>query len=417
MYEQSYWTTEAGLRLKDIYRSVSTLRLSLDRNPITKAAKGKARKRELQELMLRDAATWHRMDGQFGGRWPRPRADLVLDIAMRTTLRDPARIDKYCKWLLDDLGGTQGNPIVYADDRQVKMLFARLTRGTDNEEPSIWVTAQTVAQVRAGLRRVEDLDTRWTVGDANWELDSHSHRDEEYHQGVSPEFLRAAGADAATINEFALRDHVRRRLRDQLDSLAITDQLSAAVVFAYADKRFCDSVGLPLTAEALHRLLDYGLAVDLGPLPTQSGESAAFKQQTAKALIELLARRPWMTPLLPSIGVTVFYLETGSGKDLDNIFGDLEVLPIVLDIVRPPGSPLADYSPIEDLQRWFEHDRIGSPATVGDIAFIEAVALKGTADERLSSGTVIVALSHGERLESWWDNALGFLDDHNAQSD
>ncbi|MEV6259121.1 hypothetical protein ACIHAX_36595 [Nocardia sp. NPDC051929] len=91
---------------------------------------------------------------------------------------------------------------------------------------------------------------------------------------------------------------------------------------------------------------------------------------------------------------------------------------IVLDIVRPAGSLLADdYSPIEDLQRWFEHDRTGSPAAVGDIAFIEAIALKGTADERLSSGTVIVALSHGERLESWWDNALGFLDDHNAHSD
>ncbi|GAB2661844.1 hypothetical protein [Nocardia goodfellowii] len=83
--------------------------------------------------------------------------------------------------------------------------------------------------------------------------------------------------------------------------------------------------------------------------------------------------------------VTVFYLETRARKDLDNIFGDLEVLPILLDTVRPPVRPLADYSPIDDLRRWQAHDRNKSPAAVGDIAFIEAVALKDAADERLST--------------------------------
>ncbi len=67
MYEGPYWTTEAGLRLKDEYRSVSTLRLSLEQNPMTKATKGKARKRELRDLMLRDAALWHGLDGKYGG--------------------------------------------------------------------------------------------------------------------------------------------------------------------------------------------------------------------------------------------------------------------------------------------------------------------------------------------------------------
>ncbi|MGY1901169.1 hypothetical protein [Nocardia gipuzkoensis] len=411
MYEGSYWSTEAGLRLKDMYRSVSTLRLSLDQNPITKETKGKARKRELRDLMLQDAATWHRMDGKYGGRWPRSRAHLALDIWLRTTKRDPARIDKYCKWLLDELGGRHGDPIVYTDDRQVKMLFARLRR--DADEPSIYVTAQTVAQVREGLRRVDNLDARWTVGHANWQLDMHSDRDDGYYDGVPVGFWQAVGADADTIDEFALRDHVRRRLRDQLDSLAITDQLSSSTVFAYADERFRKRARLPATNEALHRLLDYGLAVNLGPLPTRPGESSAFKTRTAVELAKLLTRRPWMTPLLPSVGVTVFYLETGAGKDLDNIFGELEILPIFLDTVRPPVSPLADYSPIDDLRTWREHDRDRSPTATGDIAFIEAVALKDITDERLLPGAVVVALSHGERLESWWDSALGFLDDDN----
>ncbi|MBU3063201.1 hypothetical protein KO481_16905 [Nocardia sp. NEAU-G5] len=415
MYEGSYWTTEAGLRLKDVYRSVSTLRLSLEQNPMTKGTKGKARKQELRDLMFRDAALWHRFDKRYGGRWPRPRADLALGIAMRTTLRDPARIDKYCKWLLDELGGHQGDPIVYTDDRQVKMLFARLDRNAD--EPSIWVTAQTVAQVQEGLRRVGCLDRRWTIGEANWELERHSDLDEDYDEGVSPDFLRAAGVDADAISEYALRDHVRRRLGYQLTFLALTDQLSSAVVFTHADKRFRARVGLPTTNETLHRLLDYGLAVDLGPIPARSGESSAFKHRTAIALTQLLTRRPGMIPLLASIGVTVFYLETRAGKDLDNIFGDLEVLPILLDTVRPPVRPLADYSPIEDLRAWQGHDRDKSPAAVGDIAFIEAVALKGAADERLSPGTVIVALSHGQRLEGWWENALQFLDEHNREAE
>ncbi|WP_280317591.1 hypothetical protein [Nocardia wallacei] len=339
----------------------------------------------------------------------------MLDIALRTTSRDPARIDKYCKWLLDELGGQRGDPIVYTDDRQVKMLFARLDRNA--AEPSIWVTAQTVAQVQEGLRRVGSLDRRWTVGEANWELERHSDLDEDDDGGVSPDFLRAGGVDADTISECALRDHVRRRLGYQRTFLALTDQLSSAVVFTHADKRFRDRMGLPTTNEVLHRVLDYGLAVDLGPIPTRSGESSAFKQRTATALTQLLTSRPGLTPLLPSIGVTVFSLETRAGKDLDNIFGDFEVLPILLDTERPPVRPLADYSPIEDLREWQEHDRDKSPTAVGDIAFIEAVALKGATDERLPPGTVIVALSHGQRLESWWDNALQFLDERNRETE
>ncbi|WP_225731102.1 MULTISPECIES: hypothetical protein [unclassified Nocardia] len=413
MYEGSYWTTEAGLRLKDTHRLVSTLLLRLEQNPMTKGAKGKARKRELRDLLLRDAATWHRLDGKYGGRWPRSRADLAVDITMRTTLRDPARIDKYCKWLLDELGGQHGDPIVYTDDRQVKMLFARLAH--DADEPSIWVTAQTVARINEGLRRVDSLDCRWNVGEANWQLALHSDLDEDsyYYEGVSADFLQAAGLDENTIREYTLRDYVRQRLGYQLTFLGLTDQLSSAVVFTHADKRFRDRFGLPTTNVALHRLLEYGLAVNLGPLPTRPGESSAFKQRTTFELTQLLTRHTRMAPLLPSIGVTVFYLETHTGKDLDNIFGDLEVLPTLLDTVRPPVHPLADYSPIEDLRRWHEHDR----AAVGDIAFIEAVALKGAADEQLSPGTVIVALSHGERLESWWASALQFLQKHNHEAE
>jgi hypothetical protein len=102
-----------------------------------------------------------------------------------------------------------------------------------------------------------------------------------------------------------------------------------------------------------------------------------------------------MTPLMPSLGITVFYLETGAGKDLDNIFGDLEVLPTVLDIARPPAVPVFEHSAIEDLEQWREHDRSTTQSAVGDVGFIEAVALKGIEDDRLSPGSVIVALSQG----------------------
>jgi hypothetical protein len=131
---------------------------------------------------------------------------------------------------------------VYHDDRQVKMLFARLDRSAD--EPSVWVSAQTVAEVHAGLRRVAGLDESWTIAEANPEYRWHGLDDDYldldgYFDDVPADYLRAVGVDEAAIGERVLRDLARRRHRPQLRTLAATDKLASDVVFAYADKRAC----------------------------------------------------------------------------------------------------------------------------------------------------------------------------------
>ncbi|MFE9328151.1 hypothetical protein ACIHDR_43105 [Nocardia sp. NPDC052278] len=388
----------------DLNRSVSTLRLRLSREPRSKRVKGKAGAQELRDLMFQGAASWHRMDGALG-RWPQSRAHLALDIEFNTTRRNSPRIDKLCKWLLDELGGAHGAPIVYNDDRQVKMLFARHLRDADT--PMISVTAQTVAQVGAGLRRAASFDTQWTIEHANWEMSLHLGLDED----LNPDFLREFGIDPPADGELTLREQVRFRLRRQATNLAVTDELSSSAMFTYAAERHRKEAGLPATSDALHRLLDYGLAVDLGPLPSRSGESADFCARTTTKLSDLVADKRWITPLLPSVGVTLFYLETGAGKDLDNIF--LTILPVILETFRPPVASLADYSPIDDLQTWHVDAERGARTTIGDTAFIEAVSLQGISSERLSPGTIVLALSHGGRMESWWDSALRFVEEHN----
>ncbi|MFX0573091.1 hypothetical protein [Nocardia nepalensis] len=407
MDDGSYWKSEAGLRQKDLRRFVSALRLGIIKEPRSKSAKGKAASRELRELLLEGAATWHRLDGDYGARWPRPRADLALDIAFRTTNPNSPRIDKLCKYLLDELGGMKGPPIVYNDDRQVKMLFAH--RHTADDQPLISVTAQTVAQVRAGICRMHDFGTRWGVEYANWELDRHG--DLDIDDDYEPGWWSAITTDPDTIAEFTLRDEVRQRMRYQMTNLAATDQFSSQVVLAYAVEQRRDRWAWQTTGDALHTLLDYGLAVGLGPLPQAAGQSANFVESTTSALADLVARRRWMTPLLPSVGLTLFYLETDTGKDLDNLF--LDVLPIVLNVLRPPAVALAEFSPIDALRAWRDADQQGVLTAATEIAFIEAVALKGVTSDRLRPGSVILALSHGSRWESWWDSTLRFVEEHN----
>ncbi|MGY1959614.1 hypothetical protein [Nocardia gipuzkoensis] len=405
MYDGSYWTTEAGLRHKDFSRSISTLRLWLAQEPKSKQAKGKAAARESRDLMLQDATTWHRMNGKYGGRWPRPRAHIALDIYFWTTNPNSPRIDKLCKRLLDELGGATGAPIVYHDDRQVKMLFARCDRST--REPRIAVDAQTATQVRAGLRRAYDLDARWTIEYANdrmsLSVDPNEDIDEDLWWSYAP--------DVETTRDNALRNRVRRLLSYQAAKLEVTDQYSSSVVLHYADERYRKSVGFRATADDLHDLLRYGLAINLGPLPTRSGQSAEFLARATGMLTALVEREQWMFPLLTPVGVTLYYLETVGGKDLDNIF--LTLLPVVLQTVQPPVDALADYSAIADLKAWEEGQ---AASTEREVAFIEAVALSGITDEQLLPGSVVLALSHGDRRESWWGSVLRFVEEHNSRT-
>ena len=175
----NWWVTDEGQRYRDLVRSVSTIRLHAQVEPKRKRAQ---QNDELRELMLSDAHIWHEMDGRCGPNWPRPKASVALDIWCRTSNRNPPRIDKICKWLLDELGSAKGRPIIFNDDRQVKMLFARIDASGSRTAvdstaplevttaPSIHVTGQTISRMREGIRRAVEMKEPWSARTASPEI-------------------------------------------------------------------------------------------------------------------------------------------------------------------------------------------------------------------------------------------------------
>jgi hypothetical protein len=95
------------------------------------------------------------------------------------------------------------------------------------------------------------------------------------------------------------------------------------------------------------------------------------------------------------VGVTAFFVPGAAGKDLDNIFRQL-VVPVLLEHCHLPRVLRHPYATPEDATG----DAAVPPA---HIAFIEGVALRGVP---LPPGTVVIALSDGQRHQSWWQMAL-----------
>lgn len=113
--------------------------------------------------------------------------------------------------------------------------------------------------------------------------------------------------------------------------------------------------------------------------------------------------------LLSAAGVTLFYVESKVGKDLDNIF--LDVLPIVFEHLQPPEPLLSQWAPIAQIKGWEAALKEGRRLAAPGVGFIEAVALQNVPNMPHQAGTVIMALSHGGRYESWWGSANSYIRD------
>lgn len=415
----SWWVTDEGRRYKDVVRSVSAIRLNARVEPKGKRAQ---QNDELRELMLSAARTWHGMDGRYGANWPRPKAAVALDIWCLTRSRNPPRIDKICKWLLDELGAAKGRPIVFNDDRQVKMLFARIdvlaTGGVMDSDallgptstPSIHVIGQTVAKVREGVRRAVEMEEPWPVRAVSSEID---HILDE--GSILWSSLQGA-IDRAELYQDETSEWERRQLRRELfncafvtqkQMLARTDEMAALVVSQYAYEGRTGTLAHPATAKALEWLLSSPYAVELGVLPERPGDGNTFLEQARSALRRLGTCDQRWFPLLSAVGLSLFYVESSTGKDLDNIF--LKLLPLVLETLKPPAETMHPWAS-QEMDEWdrFRKGEIpvaGSPA----VSFIEAVALTKIDNGRFPPGTVILTLSMGGRLESWWASAMSYV--------
>lgn len=153
---------------------------------------------------------------------------------------------------------------------------------------------------------------------------------------------------------------------------------------------------------------------NLGPLPSR-GQSKEFKRRVTAQLESAAIASPRLFPLLSPAGVTLFYVETKVGKDLDNIF--LDVLPLVFEHLQPPEPLLSQWAPIAKIKEWEAALKEGRRLAAPGVGFIEAMALQNVTDMPYQAGTVIMALSHGGRYESWWASANSYIRDGSTDQD
>jgi hypothetical protein len=155
---RGYWDSPSGLTQAHRRRFERTARIRVGQEPRSKTS---ARPRDLMEFrrVVRDEVRIFR-------DWPRPRAALALDFFFRTTRRQPPALWALPKHYLDLCGATSApeadpGPVLFGDDRQVKMLFASCVHAWQPDgtgpAPSIEIVARSRSDFLAGMDLTDRL--------------------------------------------------------------------------------------------------------------------------------------------------------------------------------------------------------------------------------------------------------------------
>ncbi|WP_243227425.1 hypothetical protein [Microbacterium sp. CIAB417] len=384
-----FWDSEEGERYRDFRRPLDALHLAVDIEAPSKNVRG-GRTPAYRAALAADGArsSVARRATRFS-RWPKPRAPLTLDLHFSFASRQPPRVDVASKALLDLLGKQSGPPIAYADDRQIKLLFAH-GHSHLNGRAHTRVQARSLGDVTRAIRRASEIEPRW---------DPFRRTDllmEEW--GID--------ADWDWDPEWRLRGDVDTLSKRQSLFLSIADRASWRVTQSLADELTRRRVVAWTTDAALTDLAKSRLAVDLGRLPRQ-GESAAFRERLQFRLADMARSSIGVFPLLPAVGVTVFYVESEQPRDLDNIHRT--ILKDVLTILRPPEESVSTWSSMDTLREWDEARRGERPWARTGVTFIEAAAIPAKLAPNFEPGTAVLALSQGSRYRSWWDDAYAHI--------
>ncbi|MFJ4166849.1 hypothetical protein ACIPY5_14960 [Microbacterium sp. NPDC089698] len=416
-----FWTSAEGEMIRFRRRRFESLRVDLPLDPPTKNSRRGTKKKAKAAL---DAAFEDDILARHAREltpWPKPRAAIALDIYLAGGSRNSPRVDNICKWLLDELAGH-----VYADDRQVKLLFASASkppraswrffanedlgdlddvskevyrdRTSVADEPTstakkpsskLYITAQTRASVLADLRAVSNLEDRW---------DPFEEEGRGYFDVFEDDLRRDSITDYRSIFDSGSdRDREQwRRLTNELDhhdqnqQQHLVDLIFSSLLTDMPVDRF------ELWNRVLGRIGAAPYIFNLGVLPKHGGRDA-FKANLRQTLEARRDAWPSLFPMRARSGVSmILFEEPSSGKDLDNLVQT--VLPDVLTVLRPQE---------EDLRGWVAdepdpHD--GEPT----IPFIEVAAIPAHLTD-MPAGSVIFGLSSADRYDSWWHKAAEHL--------
>lgn len=394
-----FWQSEAGEHVRLLRRRMASLRVAVEVEAPTKKTRRGTRERARQALRATFETDIVARHAREQTNSPKPRADIALDIVVNSTSRNGARIDNACKWLLDEL-----TDIVYSDDRQVKLLFARMGRPLADAEslaafwgdmappgvtdrpvgkPDIWITARPRASVIADLRAASNLDERWDF----FKAANGTRRKSEFQADFEREIL------LDYQSTFDPRDQTERlRFRQVANQIDFHDQSQQQqhvdLVFS---SLFTD---LPVDRfgvwkHARSRLAYCPYIFDLGALP-ERGETQAFQDRLRGILEDRRDRYPGLLPLRARSGLSmILFEEPDHSKDLDNLVR--QTLPAILDILRPPRHDhpgwLADEPDLQD--------------GLLDVPFIEIAAIPAGQSD-MPPGSLVLGLSSGDRFSSWW---------------
>ncbi|WP_226531966.1 RusA family crossover junction endodeoxyribonuclease [Microbacterium paraoxydans] len=343
--------------------------------------------------------------------WPKLQAAIALDIVLFSSARNGARVDSICKWLLDELSGH-----VYSDDRQVKLLYAKVARsrsrkkvdapaenpwdaGFDfdwpepdsDKEPALYITAQTRANVFKDLRAVSDLEERWDPFEKEHGV---RHRDPQEFDWELDELLDYQSMFANDSEEGRLQHQLvtnRIDYENQSHQQHLVDMVFSSLLTDMPVDRF------GVWSRVRDRLQYSPYMFNLGVLPTYGG-SHEFQERLRATLRDRRESYPGLFPMRARSGVTmILFEEQRGGKDLDNLIRT--ILPDVLEILRPQQH---------DLPGWVADD-VNPDDAVADIPFIEVAAYPAHLTD-MPPGSVIFGLSSADRYGSWWSRAIDHLE-------
>lgn len=259
------------------------------------------------------------------------------------------------------------------------MLHARCWPPTDERDALMLISARTAADARAVLRRRHDPDERDRFDDLD------DRRWDRYRAEVELDYALDDLAHARDSHDSVEeREWAEQRVRRTWQSydLGSVDETIRLVYRALAEGR----VGKMSPGATLEQLSSRRLPVfNLGAVPKEQGQSSDFKDSFRRALTDFTAAHRWWRSVEVPVGLSIFHAPGPAGKDLDNIL--LNLVPIVIEVLDPP-----------QYERWTMDSE-----TTPWISFIEATTVP--ADGHLPAGGLVVALTNGDRYQSWWTQA------------
>jgi len=364
MKRLQYFNTREGQIHLRFRRSLDTVYIHVLQQPLSKNAMHHTDKVIFQQEVLRQLTSQKR----------RPfRSDIILELTFFITGKNPPSIHTLAKNYLDLLGkplsksGINRSGLLYADDRQVKLLIVNCHFGTITAEPSVWIKASRLSHFVSDLRLLDKIRTdsfeesetdRYGMR-SGFQFDSDKVNDlydsiEQYSEELS-DVVNDRGSWVKSFGQAAF-DSIRRHLAQSiqmkyLQSMRLTlDQLISIYMAAFTRAEPSNLLDLLLSAlreQSRDFYISTPFSLNLTHIPGKSGENQVFRKAVKGALADFKTRHSMLFPLTTPVRAIIIHIPPRDGGiDLDNLARKL--IPLVLEILAPPTTSISQLD-VEDI--------------------------------------------------------------------